>query len=80
MRVLLVSVLYRVPGCISHLFGNPAILSFRTRGFASPDCSGFARSENVIFVAYIEVESYLPNIQGKSNNFFWLKYIFFLFN
>ncbi len=28
-----------------HLFGNPAILG-RTRGFASPDYSGFARSEN----------------------------------
>lgn len=31
-----------------HLFGNPAILLVRTRGFASPDYSGFARSENVI--------------------------------
>ena len=48
MRVLLVSVNYRVPGCISHLFGNPAILLCRTRGFASPDYSGFARSENVL--------------------------------
>jgi len=28
-----------------HLFGNPAILVLRTRGFASPDCSGFALSE-----------------------------------
>jgi hypothetical protein len=25
-----------------HLFGNPAVLSFRTRGFASPDFSRFA--------------------------------------
>jgi hypothetical protein len=32
----------------THLFGNPAILLFRTRGFASPDYSGFARSENVL--------------------------------
>ena len=32
----------------THLFGNPAILLVRTRGFASPDCSGFARSENVL--------------------------------
>ena len=31
-----------------HLFGNPAILFIRTRGFASPDYSGFARSENDI--------------------------------
>ena len=37
-------------GCqdATHLFGNPAILLFRTRGFASPDYSGFARSENVL--------------------------------
>jgi hypothetical protein len=28
-----------------HLFGNPAILNFRIRGFASPDYSGFALSE-----------------------------------
>jgi len=48
MRVLLVSVRYRVPRGKSLLFGNPAILLFRTRGFASPDCSGFARSENVV--------------------------------
>jgi len=27
------------------LFGNPAILELRTRGFASPDYSGFALSE-----------------------------------
>ncbi len=30
------------------LFGNPAILKMRTRGFASPDFSGFALSE-IIF-------------------------------
>ena len=52
MRVLLVSVLYRVPRGKSLLFGNPAIrlckMLRRTRGFASPDCSGFARSENVV--------------------------------
>jgi hypothetical protein len=36
----------RVPRNITHLFGNPAILTLRTRGFASPDCSGFALSEN----------------------------------
>ena len=52
MRVLLLSVLYRVPGCISHLFGNPAIrpckMLRRTRGFASPDFSGFACSENLL--------------------------------
>jgi hypothetical protein len=52
MGVLLLSVPYRMPGCISHLFGNPAIrlciMLRRTRGFASPDCSGFARSENVV--------------------------------
>ncbi len=51
MRVLLVSALYRVPRGLTHLFGNPAIrlrLQLRrTRGFASPDFSGFARSENV---------------------------------
>jgi len=35
----------RVPRCISHLFGNPAIPNIRIRGFASPDCSGFALSE-----------------------------------
>jgi hypothetical protein len=29
----------------SHLFGNPAVLIHRTRGFASPDYSGFALSE-----------------------------------
>jgi hypothetical protein len=28
-----------------HLFGNPAILKLRIRGFASPDYSGFALSE-----------------------------------
>jgi hypothetical protein len=28
-----------------HLFGNPAILNLRIRGFASPDYSGFALSE-----------------------------------
>ena len=27
------------------LFGNPAVLKLRTRGFASPDLSGFALSE-----------------------------------
>jgi hypothetical protein len=32
---------------LTHLFGNPAVLYVRTRGFASPDYSGFARSENV---------------------------------
>ncbi len=32
----------------THLFGNSAILLFRTRGFASPGYSGFARSENVL--------------------------------
>ena len=46
-RVLLVSVIYRMPRNMTLLFGNPAILLFRTRGFASPDYSGFARSENV---------------------------------
>jgi len=46
---------YRVPGCISHLFGNPAILLFRTRGFASPDYSGFARSENVFKLDQTEI-------------------------
>jgi len=30
---------------IAHLFGNPAVLTYWTRGFASPDYSGFARSE-----------------------------------
>jgi hypothetical protein len=33
-----------------HLFGNPAILFDRTRGFASPDYSDFARSENVFSI------------------------------
>jgi hypothetical protein len=44
----------RVPGCLSHLFGNPAVRLRielrRTRGFASPDCSGFALSENLLAV------------------------------
>jgi len=31
---------------VIHLFGNPAILNVRIRGFASPDLSGFARSES----------------------------------
>ena len=46
MRVLLVSVKYQVPGCKS--ISSATRLSFyvRTRGFASPDYSGFARSEN----------------------------------
>jgi len=29
------------------LFGNPAVLKLRTRGFASPDYSGFALSETI---------------------------------
>jgi hypothetical protein len=29
-------------------FDNPAILKNRTRGFASPDYSGFARSESML--------------------------------
>jgi hypothetical protein len=40
-----------VPRCKTHLFGNPAILNLRTRGFASPDYSGFALSENLSLVA-----------------------------
>jgi hypothetical protein len=32
---------------MTHLFGNPAIPKFGTRGFASPDCSDFAFSENI---------------------------------
>jgi hypothetical protein len=35
---------------MTHLFGNPAIPKFRTRGFASPDFSGFALSE-IFFLA-----------------------------
>jgi hypothetical protein len=42
---------------LTHLFGNPAIrLRYqlrRTRGFATPDYSGFARSENVLNVGQI---------------------------
>ena len=37
------------PGWRPLLFGNPAILNIRTRGFASPDYSGFARSEILLF-------------------------------
>ncbi len=33
-----------------HPFGNPAILTVRTRGFASPDCSGFALIGDVLVV------------------------------
>jgi len=29
-------------GAPATLFGNPAVLELWTRGFASPDCSGFA--------------------------------------
>ncbi len=48
MRVLLVSVMCR--GQDAYLISSatrPSFL-FRTRGFASPDYSGFARSENVM--------------------------------
>jgi hypothetical protein len=33
-----------------HPFGNPAILTVRTRGFASPDCSGFALIGDVLVI------------------------------
>jgi hypothetical protein len=50
-----------------HLFGNPAILKVRTRGFASPDLSGFARSESIFktkvllwnFLQYVFTEYHL---------------------
>jgi hypothetical protein len=45
MSALVAVKQYRLPRCMSHLFGNPAILNFRIRGFASPDYSGFALSE-----------------------------------
>jgi hypothetical protein len=35
----------RIPRNLTHLFGNPAVLKVRIRGFASPDFSGFALSE-----------------------------------
>ena len=35
-----------------HLFGNPAVLKFRTRGFASPDYSDFAFSELLFILKY----------------------------
>ena len=43
--VLLEYCLLPEPKMFTHLFGNPAVLNSRTRGFASPDRSGFALSE-----------------------------------
>ena len=65
----LVSV--NIPGAKmqSHLFGNPAILKLRTRGFASPDYSGFARSENVFSLIKSTV-FLLSNAPKNSNVFF----------
>jgi len=34
------------------LFGNPAVLKLRIRGFASPDLSGFALSEMIYVLFY----------------------------
>jgi hypothetical protein len=48
-----------VPRCITHLFGNPAILNDRTRGFASPDFSGFALSENLFVTEVKSLEQLL---------------------
>ncbi len=45
MRALLLSVKFRVPGCKS-ISSATRLSLVRTRGFASPDYSGFARSEN----------------------------------
>jgi hypothetical protein len=61
-----VSVKYRVPGCVSHLFGNPAILIFWTRGFASPDYSGFALSENVSSLHQIDEHATILNKKNRA--------------
>jgi len=62
----------RDPRAMSHLFGNPAVLSSRTRGFASPDFSGFALSENFLCLNsvefrlnYITHRSFQPQIIRK---------------
>ena len=48
------------------LFGNPAILWFRTRGFASPDFAGFALIGDYLFVcviSFFQLRTILPEIQ-----------------
>jgi len=44
---------------------------FWTRGFASPDYSGFARSENVVSTI-LATNVLLPNFPKKKQHFFYL--------
>ena len=60
----------------THLFGNRLSFLIRTRGFASPDYSGFARSENVFFLCLDRMVFLLSNAPKNSNVFFGWQNIF----